>query len=105
MSKTWKIIIACILLGIILGLCWPRPHKSGLAPSPAPSSACSAAAAPCIKLTTTDGTTYKLNDFRFGAGECIYFRSLPDATDRHFCGKYSLDWIGPDPTAVRAENT
>lgn len=57
---------------------------------------CTSAATPCIKISEPGGRTYRLNDFRFAPGRCIYFVSLPDNTARHYCGNYKLEWIGPE---------
>lgn len=73
------------------------------------TTACSATAPPCIKITQADGTVYKLNDFRFvspavDARHCILFISLPDEAHRETCGKYLLKWIGPSQPARRMIN-
>jgi hypothetical protein len=65
--------------------------------APTPATVCSRADAPCVKLTEADGTVYKLNDWRFQPHSCITFTSLPDNQQRHYCGLYRLDWIGPEP--------
>lgn len=50
---------------------------------------------PCIKLVQADGTMYMLNDFKFAAGHCLVFVSLPDYVQRKTCGNYHMDWVQP----------
>jgi hypothetical protein len=51
---------------------------------------------PCIQVTQSDGTRYRLNDFRFVTGHCLLFVSLPYHGHHETCGNYKLDWIGAD---------
>ncbi len=92
MSKK-LLILAAICLVIVGGIAVAR-HKPD--PKQAPVAVCSRTAPPCIRITLADGTTDKLNDFRFLPNHCIAWVSSLDRKDKQACGPYNLQWIGPE---------
>lgn len=91
-GRPTKILLASAIFFVLAVL----SHQTNKPVPTRSSNPCTLPSSPCIKITESDGATFKLNDFRFAPGHCIDFISLPDGTLRHYCGQYDLQWIGPD---------
>lgn len=86
-------ILICIIIGLIGGTILAIKYNTNIKQPKKYDYPCTSQ--PCIKIVQQNGTDYNLNDFRFVAGHCILFISLPDQMHRETCGQYHLVWIGP----------
>lgn len=75
--------------------------KKDLTPQPVLLSYCTSAVNPCVELLTQSGNVVaKFNDFIEGTDassgdvNCVYY-STDGSSYTHFCGIYTLKWIGP----------
>ena len=93
----YKTFISLIALIAVIALAITHIHHQDIQTSePSPTiKPCSSNAPACIEITLEGGSKYQLNDFTFVSRDCIDFVSLPDKVSHNFCGKYTLNWIGP----------
>lgn len=106
----WSAFIAALVMGLLFAFWNPKKQSAPVdeVKNSAVASETPCTKEACIEIIQADGSKFQLNDFRFFADagkKCIAFITFPNGEGKTTCGDYHLEWIGPEGSDLKLQES